>query len=135
MKEIARTIYGQRLIERRKNGLVKIITGLRRAYLLFKLYYDHLIASDVADDHIIAIVFDDEQNKDVLDTKLLCLNIEERMIDSSMYQLFLDEIQLVGRFEGLLNGLGRIHNLNIYVTDSNSRFLSTDILTEFRGKR
>jgi len=118
--------------------LVRIFTGLSRAgksYLLFKLYYDHLIASGVADDHIIRIALDDEQNKDVLDTKLLRLYIEERMIDSSMYHLFLDEIQLVGRFEGLLNGLGRIHNLNIYVTDSNSRFLSTDILTEFRGKR
>ena len=137
MKEIARTIYVQRLIDRRENGLVKIITGLRRAgksYLLFKLYYDYLIASGVADDHIIRIALDDEKNKVLLDTKLLRSYIEEKMIDSSMYYLFLDEIQLVGRFEGLLNGLGRMHNLDIYVTGSNSRFLSTDILTEFRGR-
>lgn len=137
MKEIARTTYVQRLIDRRENGLVKIITGLRRAgksYLLFKLYYDYLIASGVADGHIIRIALDDEKNKVLRDTELLRSHIEERMIDSSMYYLFLDEIQLVGRFEGLLNGLGRIHNLDIYVTGSNSRFLSTDILTEFRGR-
>jgi predicted AAA+ superfamily ATPase len=137
VKEIERTIYVQRLIDRRENGLVKIITGLRRAgksYLLFKLYYDYLIASGVADDHIIRIALDDEKNKDLLDTKLLRSYIEEKMIDSSMYYLFLDEIQLVGGVEGLLNGLGRMHNLDIYVTGSNSRFLSTDILTEFRGR-
>lgn len=137
MKEIARTIYVQRLIDRRENGLVKIITGLRRAgksYLLFKLYYDYLMASGVADSHIIRIALDDEKNKVLRDTELLRSHIEERMIDSSMYYLFLDEIQLVGRFEGLLNGLGRMHNLDIYVTGSNSRFLSTDILTEFRGR-
>ncbi len=99
MKEIARTIYVQRLIDRQENGLVKIITGLRRAgksYLLFKLYYDYLLASGVADDHIIRIALDDEKNKVLLDTKLLRSYIEEKMIDSSMYYLFLDEIQLGG---------------------------------------
>jgi predicted AAA+ superfamily ATPase len=101
--------------------------------LLFKLSYDHLIASGVADDHIIRIALDDEKNEDLLDTQLLRSYIEEKMIDSSMYYLFLDEIQLVGRFEGLLNGLARKTNLDISVTGSNSRYLSTDILTEFRG--
>ncbi len=101
--------------------------------LLFKLSYDHLIASGVADDHIIRIALDDEKNKDLVDTTLLRSYIEEKMIDSSMYYLFLDEIQLVGRFEGLLNGLARKTNLDISVTGSNSRYLSTDILTEFRG--
>lgn len=137
VKEIARSTYVQRLIDRRENGLIKIITGLRRvgkSYLLFKLYYDYLIASGVPDDHIIRIALDDERNKHLLDTMHLRSYIEEQVIDSSMYYIFLDEIQLVGRFEGLLNGLARMPNLDIYVTGSNSRFLSTDILTEFRGR-
>lgn len=92
-----------------------------------------MIASGVADDHIIRIALDDEKNAALLDTTLLRSYIEEKTIDSSMYYLFLDEIQLVGRFEGLLNGLARKTNLDISVTGSNSRYLSTDILTEFRG--
>ncbi len=137
VKEIARSIYVKRLSDRRENGLVKVITGLRRAgksYLLFKLYYDYLITSGVAEDHIIGIELDDERHEDLRDTKRLRSYIEEQIVDSAMYYLFIDEIQLVGRFEGLLNGLGRKPNLDIYVTGSNSRFLSTDILTEFRGR-
>lgn len=137
MKEIARSIYVKRLSDRRENGLVKVITGLRRAgksYLLFKLYYDYLITSGVAEDHIIGIELDDERHEDLRDTKRLRSYIEEQIVDSAMYYLFIDEIQLAGRFEGLLNGLGRKPNLDIYVTGSNSRFLSTDILTEFRGR-
>lgn len=137
MKEIARSIYVQRLSDRRENGLVKVITGLRRAgksYLLFKLYYDYLITSGVAEDHIISIELDDERHEDLRDTKRLRSYIEEQIVDSAMHYLFIDEIQLAGRFEGLLNGLGRKPNLDIYVTGSNSRFLSTDILTEFRGR-
>src|SRR5690554_3563795 len=107
VKEIARSIYVKRLSDRRENGLVKVITGLRRvgkSYLLFKLYYDFLMTSGVADDHIIRIELDDEQNEDLRDTKRLRSYIEEQIVDSAMHYLFIDEIQLAGRFEGLLNG-------------------------------
>ena len=134
---IDRNIYLNRLIDRRENGMIKVITGIRRcgkSFLLFNIYHDWLVQSGVPEDHIIMIALDDEQNEDLLDRKVLGETIRQKITDSETWYIFLDEIQLVDGFEKLLNGLNRITNADIYVTGSNSRFLSSDILTEFRGR-
>jgi len=134
---IERNIYLQRLIDRKENGMIKVITGIRRcgkSYLLFNIYRDWLINSGVSEDHIIMVGLDDEQNEELLDRKLLGEYVRSKITDESTYYIVLDEIQLVEGFEKLLNGLNRIKNADIYVTGSNSRFLSSDILTEFRGR-
>ena len=137
MKVIKRDIYLNKLIDSKENTMVKVITGIRRcgkSYLLFNLYYDHLKSIGVKDENIIRIALDDEQNEDLKDPKVLGSYIRKQIKNSDMYYIFLDEIQLVGRFEPLLNGLNRIENTDVYVTGSNSKFLSSDILTEFRGR-
>lgn len=134
---IDRNIYLNRLIDRRENGMIKVITGVRRcgkSFLLFNIYQDWLLQSGVSEDHIIMIALDDERNEDLLDRKALGESIRRKITDSKTYYIILDEIQLVEGFEKLLNGLNRITNADIYVTGSNSRFLSSDILTEFRGR-
>ncbi len=134
---IERNIYLQRLIDRKENGMIKVITGIRRcgkSYLLFNIYRDWLINSGVSEDHIIMVGLDDEQNEELLDRKLLGEYVRSKITDERTYYIVLDEIQLVDGFEKLLNGLNRIKNADIYVTGSNSRFLSSDILTEFRGR-
>ena len=134
---IDRNIYLNRLIDRRENGMIKVITGIRRcgkSFLLFNIYHDWLLQSGVPEDHIIMIALDDEQNEDLLDRKVLGETIRQKITDSETWYIILDEIQLVDGFEKLLNGLNRITNADIYVTGSNSRFLSSDILTEFRGR-
>jgi predicted AAA+ superfamily ATPase len=134
---IERNIYLQRLIDRKENGMIKVITGIRRcgkSYLLFNIYRDWLINSGVSEDHIIMVGLDDEQNEELLDRKLLGEYVRNKITDERTYYIVLDEIQLVEGFEKLLNGLNRIKNADIYVTGSNSRFLSSDILTEFRGR-
>ena len=134
---IERNLYLNRLIDRKENGMIKVITGIRRcgkSYLLFNIYRDWLINSGVSEDHIIMIGLDDEQNEKMLDRKLLGDYIRSKITDNGTYYIVLDEIQLVEGFEKLLNGLNRIKNADIYVTGSNSQFLSSDILTEFRGR-
>ncbi len=102
--------------------------------LLFTLFRQHLIATGVADDHIIRIALDDIENAELRDPLRLYRNIKASMIDSDLYYILLDEVQLVPRFEEVLNSLLRIDNADVYVTGSNSKFLSSDIITEFRGR-
>lgn len=135
--EIKRDYYLQKLIDRKNNHLIKIITGIRRcgkSYLLNHLFKNYLLDNGVDNDHIIMVALDDDMNSDLLDTKKLREYINERVIDNDLYYILLDEVQLIDNFEGLLNGLLRQENLDIYITGSNSKFLSSDIITEFRGR-
>jgi len=137
MKVIKRDSYVNKLIARRENGAIKVITGIRRSgksFLLFNLYYDYLISQGVEEDQIIRIPLDDDDYEELRDRKNLRNYIRERIPEGRICYLMLDEIQLVDGFEGVLNGLARDRNLDIYVTGSNSKFLSTDIITEFRGR-
>ena len=135
--DIKSDYYLQKLIDRKNNNLIKVITGIRRcgkSYLLNHLFRNYLLDSGVSENHIISIALDDDDNSDLLDPKKLRQYINEKISDNDLYYILLDEIQLVSNFEGLLNGLLRKENLDIYVTGSNSRFLSSDIITEFRGR-
>ena len=135
--EIKRDYYLQKLIDRKENHLIKVITGIRRcgkSYLLNHLFRNYLLNSGVDENHIIAIALDDDDNSNLLDSKELREYINDNVLDNDLHYILLDEIQLVPNFEGLLNGLLRKENLDIYVTGSNSKFLSSDIITEFRGR-
>ena len=137
MEQVKRDLYLNKLIERKENGSIKVITGIRRcgkSYLLFNLYYNYLLSIGVDKSRIIAIPLDDEEHEELLDSKNLGAYIKEQIKDDHIYYVFLDEVQLCKGFEGVLNGLNRRPNLDIYVTGSNSKFLSSDILTEFRGR-
>lgn len=137
MEQIRRDLYLNRLIERRENGMIKVVTGIRRcgkSYLLFKLYYQYLIESGVEASRIISIPLDDDDFEELHDSKKLSAYIKKRITDDNMWYVFLDEVQLCKNFEAVLNGLNRRDNVDIYVTGSNSKFLSSDILTEFRGR-
>ncbi|CDA75788.1 uncharacterized protein BN697_02209 [Bacteroides sp. CAG:530] len=134
---IKRQQYLDQLIASQRNGLVKIITGIRRcgkSYLLFKLFHDYLNSQGIADDHIIQIALDDRTNKELRDPDNLLKYIKEQITDKDLYYIILDEIQMVDEFTDVLNSLLHISNADIYVTGSNSHFLSTDIVTEFRGR-
>lgn len=127
----------QKLIAKQHNGLIKVITGIRRcgkSYLLFMLFRAYLLASGCREDHIIEISFDTFENKQYRDPAVLYPYIESRMQDDGMYYILLDEVQLLSEFESVLNGLIRKRNADVYVTGSNARFLSRDIITEFRGR-
>ena len=135
--EIKRDYYLDKLIQHRKNGLVKIVTGVRRcgkSYLLFNLFRNSLIDSGVKADHIISIALDDYGNKYLLDPDELYRYVKSLVMDSEDYYILLDEIQLVKDFESVINGFMHIPNADVYVTGSNSKFLSSDIVTEFRGR-
>ena len=137
MELIRRDLYLNRLIERRENGMIKVITGIRRcgkSYLLFKLYYQYLIESGVEASKIITIPLDGDDFEELHDSKRLSAYIKERITDDEMWYVFLDEVQLCKNFEAVLNGLNRRDNVDIYVTGSNSKFLSSDVITEFRGR-
>ena len=151
--EIKRDVYLERLIVRKHNGFIKVITGIRRSgksYLLNTLFYNHLISNSIDESHIIRFAFDTAQdllkigeNPIVLDNEK-----EERKVDPSkflnwlmpqisgdgIYYLLLDEVQKLGAFESVLNGFLRKENVDVYVTGSNSKFLSKDIITEFEGR-
>lgn len=135
--EIKRDHYLNKLIGHKKNGLVKIVTGIRRcgkSYLLFKLFRDHLISSGVKDDHIISVALDDYGNKHLLDPDELYRHVKNSITDGGDYYILLDEIQLVKDFESVVNGFLHIPGADVYVTGSNSKFLSSDVVTEFRGR-
>lgn len=135
--EIKRDYYLNKLINAKNDGLIKIITGIRRcgkSYLLNKLFYEYLIENNVDESHIVKIALDNDENEELLNNKELGNYIRGKIKDNELYYILLDEIQLVDNFESVLNGLLRIENLDIYVTGSNSKFLSTDIVTEFRGR-
>ncbi|MEG1288214.1 MAG: ATP-binding protein [Bacilli bacterium] len=117
--------------------MIKVITGIRRcgkSYLLFNLYYNYLLSIGIDESRIIKVELDNELNIDLLDPTKLGKYVREKIKDDGIYYCFLDEVQFVPNFEKVLNGLNRIDNLDIYVTGSNSKFLSSDILTEFRGR-
>ena len=134
---INRERYLNKIIQRKHNRLVKIITGIRRcgkSYLLFNLFYDHLIQSGVDGDHIIKIALDDWANKEFRDPDRLYGYVKSSIRDDKMYYILLDEVQLITHFEDVLNGLMHVNNCDVYVTGSNAKFLSKDIITEFRGR-
>ena len=135
--KIERNLYLNKLILRKHNGLIKIITGMRRTgktYLLFDLFHDHLIENSVDELHIIEIALDDRRNKKLRNPDELLNYIDSKIIDDNMYYVILDEIQMVDEFEDVLNSLLHVKNLDVYVSGSNSKFLSKDIITEFRGR-
>lgn len=137
METIKRDLYLNRLIERRENGLIKVVTGIRRcgkSYLLFKLYYQYLLDSGIEASRIIRIPLDDDEYEELRESRLLSTYIKKCITDDNTWFIFLDEVQMCRGFESVLNGLNRRDNLDIYVTGSNSKFLSTDVLTEFRGR-
>lgn len=135
--EIKRDVYLNRLIRREKNGLIKVITGVRRcgkSYMLFNLFHKHLLDKGVREDHIIEIALDDRSNKELRDPDKMLNHIKERIVDKDTYYIILDEVQLIDEFEDVLNSLMHIRNADVYVTGSNSKFLSSDLVTEFRGR-
>ena len=149
--EIKRDLYLDKLIARKHNGLIKVVTGIRRcgkSYLLNTLFYNNLKASGVPDDHIIKFAFDSaddllligenliklEKSKKRVDPEKFMAYIRSKVVDNQMYYLLLDEVQLLDCFESVLNGYLRKDNMDVYVTGSNAKFLSKDIITEFAGR-
>lgn len=135
--EIKRDYYLNKVIDAEHNGLIKIVTGIRRcgkSYLLNHLFYNYLINKGTPEDHIIKVALDSIENKHLREPLKLYEYIKEKLKDKKDYYIILDEIQLVTDFVEVLNSLLRIENVDIYVTGSNSKFLSTDIVTEFRGR-
>lgn len=132
-----REAYLSQLAQKKQNGMIKIITGLRRcgkSYLLFKLFYDKLVAEGVPKSHIVKIPLDDLEYAELRDKMALYKFIKSKIKDKKQYYCLLDEIQLVEGFEEVLNSLLHIENVDVYVTGSNSRFLVKDVITEFRGR-
>lgn len=151
MAEIKRDLYLNRLIDRKQNGLIKVITGIRRcgkSYLLNTLFYNHLKESGVNEDHIIKFAFDSnadlaligedivtiEKEKRKVNPKKFMAYVERKIIDRGIYYLLLDEVQLLDCFEMVLNSYLYMNNVDVYVTGSNAKFLSKDIITEFAGR-
>ena len=149
--EIRRDFYLDKLIKRKHNGLIKIITGIRRcgkSYLLNTIFYQHLISCGIDDAHIIRFAFDSADDLQKIGESLIAMEKEKRgvnperfmdyvnsrIVDDGMYYLLLDEVQQMDCFEAVLNGYLRKANMDVYVTGSNAKFLSKDIITEFRGR-
>lgn len=134
---IPRDRYLTRLVAHKHNGLIKIVTGMRRcgkSFLLFKLFMAHLLEEGVPESHIIRIELDDRRNKKLRDPDACLEYVMSLLKDKEMYYLLIDEVQFMAEFEDVLNSFLHIENLDTYVTGSNSKFLSTDIITEFRGR-
>lgn len=135
--EIKRDAYLEQLKLRKDNGMIKIITGIRRcgkSFLLFVLFKKYLLESGVDNEHIIEIALDGIENEKLRNPKKCYQYIKDVMKDEQKYYLLLDEVQFMPRFEEVLNSLLRINNIDVYVTGSNSKFLSSDVVTEFRGR-
>ena len=149
--EIKRDLYLDKLIKRKSNGLIKVITGIRRcgkSYLLNTLFYRHLLEKGVPEDHIIRFAFDSADDLYLIGENLIELEkknrrvdpekfmayIRSKITDPQMYYLLLDEVQMLDCFETVLNGYLRKDNMDVYVTGSNAKFLSSDIITEFAGR-
>ena len=135
--EIRRDRYLERLIAHKGNGRVKIVTGIRRcgkSYLLFQLFKRHLIEAGVKPNHIIEILLEDRSNKELRNPDACLAFIKKQIKDQKPYFLLIDEVQMMDEFEDVLNSCLHIQNLDTYVTGSNSKFLSKDIITEFRGR-
>lgn len=137
MQKIERTKYLNELVSLRNNGMIKVITGMRRcgkSYLLFEIFTSYLKSKGVKEDHIISVNFEDFKNRAMRNPENLYAYVESRIIDNDMYYILFDEIQMLNEFEDVLNGFLRIPNVDVYVTGSNAKFLSKDIITEFRGR-
>lgn len=135
--EIKRDLYLNKLIRKKNNGLIKIVTGVRRcgkSYLLFNLFHNHLLEEGVDEEHIIEVALDDRSNKELRNPDNMLKFVKERIVDKETYYIILDEVQLLDEFEDVLNSFLHIRNADIYVTGSNSKFLSSDLITEFRGR-
>lgn len=149
--EIRRDFYLNRLIRRKHNGLIKVITGIRRcgkSYLLNNIFYQYLLACGIEESHIIRFAFDSAEDLYLIGENLIKMEKEKRGVDpekfmayirekvsgKGMYYLLLDEIQMLDCFESVLNGYLRRDNMDVYVTGSNAKFLSKDIVTEFAGR-
>ncbi|MBR4162772.1 MAG: ATP-binding protein [Solobacterium sp.] len=135
--EIKREKYLQEIIDRMHNGMIKVITGLRRSgksYLMNHIFYNYLLSIGIDDSHIIMVQLDVEENEALLDRHALAEYLKNKIIDRQQYYFLLDEIQEVDGFEKVLNSFLRRENVDLYVTGSNSKFLSTDIRTELRGR-
>ena len=135
--EIRRDKYLQDLINRMHNRLIKVVTGVRRSgksYLIFHIFLNYLLKQGVPESHIIRIELDQRKHRQYRDPDVILEYIESSIQDQEMYYILLDEVQLLNEFEEVLNSLLHIDNADVYVTGSNSRFLSKDIITEFRGR-
>lgn len=134
---ISRDIYLNRLVSRKHNGMIKIVTGIRRcgkSFLLFDLFGKHLEDSGVPADHIVKVDLEDRHNKHLRNPDALMAHIDGMLTDENMHYVLLDEVQHVDEFEDVLNSYLKKPNVDVYVTGSNSRFLSKDVITEFRGR-
>lgn len=134
---IKRDLYLQQLIDRRHNGMIKVVTGVRRcgkSYLVFNLFNNYLKSNGVDDKHIIKVNLENRRNKKLRNPDALLEYIDAQLIDQDMYYILLDEVQLVDEFEDVLNSYLDVPNADVYVTGSNARFLSKDVITEFRGR-
>lgn len=134
---IERPVYLQKLISSRHNGMIKIVTGVRRcgkSFLLSKIYSSWLKEQGVDGSHIITINLEDRRNKSLRDPDALLEYIDSKILDNEMHYIMVDEIQHVAEFEDVLNSYLQMSNVDVYVTGSNARFLSRDVITTFRGR-
>lgn len=134
---IQRKQYLQKLIDRMHNSLIKVVTGIRRSgksFLLLNLFRQYLRETGIKEDHILVMEFDRRENRQYRDPDVLMEYLKSKFTDNDDYYILLDEVQMLSEFEEVLNSLLHEPNLDIYVTGSNSRFLSSDVLTEFRGR-
>ena len=135
--EIKRNTYLNKLIDHRGNGMIKIVTGLRRAgksYLLLKLFHRRLVEQGFDPAHLVEIPLDDRSFRHLRDPDMMLAFVKKHVADTGSYLLIIDEVQLLPEFEDVLNSFLHIPNLDVYVSGSNSRFLSSDVITEFRGR-
>ena len=135
--EIKRDYYLKALINRMHNHLIKVVTGIKRSgksYLLFHIFQNYLLEQGISESHIIRIELDQRKHRQYRDPDRILQYIESCIQDGEMYYILLDEVQLLKEFEEVLNSLLHIDNVDVYVTGSNSRFLSKDVITEFRGR-
>lgn len=134
---IKRDIHLKKLIDSKHNGMIKVVTGVRRcgkSYLLLNLFCQHLKEEGVSEDHIIKVDLEDRRNKALRNPDALLSYIDSHMTDKQIYYILLDEVQHVDEFEDVLNSYLKVENADVYVTGSNSKFLSKDVITEFRGR-
>ncbi len=137
MNSIERGKYLNELISLQNNGMIKIVTGMRRcgkSYLLFEIFTSYLEAGGTPADHIIKVDLEDYKSRDMRNPDNLYAFVESRITDSGMYYILIDEVQMLTDFEDVLNGFLKMRNVDVYVTGSNAKFLSKDIITEFRGR-
>lgn len=135
--EIKRDLYLNKLIARKHNGMIKVVTGIRRSgksYLLFTIFHNYLKSQGIDESHILKVDLEDRRNKRYRNPDELLAFIDTLIVDKQMYYVLLDEVQLVDEFEDVLNSFLKIKNVDVYVTGSNARFLSKDVITEFRGR-